>query len=281
METLPSEGPVLSSAVTANALWVMVRVGDEHLVLPSESILEMVRAPVAHKLPYAPPAVRGVAPLRGQVGLVVDMRQRLGVQSLEQEQAALIDLLHAREKDHRAWLDDLEGAVREHRAFTRTLDPHACAFGKWYDQYKAPTLELEWYLRQFAEPHAKIHAEGAVVAEHMQHARHAEAAAVIEHTRDGVLARLITLFEGARRLVTTSAREIAVIVNVRGRSVGLVVDEVEGVDQIKSERLAALPPDFGSKDRAIIGTARTRRDDREGVVVDLALLTEDYAAAAA
>lgn len=263
-------------ALDSDSLWVLVRVAGEHLVLPSATVMEMVRAPTAHLLPFAPPAVRGVAPLRGQVGLVIDMRTRLGLESNHDEQAALVALLHAREQDHLEWLNDLQECVRERRAFTRTLDPHACAFGRWFDQYKAPTLELEWHLKQFAVPHAQIHAVGATAMEHMNSGRHAEAASLIDHTRGTVLARLVELFEGARRLVTSASREIAVIVNANGRSVGLAVDEVEGIDHLKPETLEGLPTDFGSADPAIVGTARTSRDDRVVVVVDLERLVQDY-----
>lgn len=271
---------MLQSSVPSDALWVIVRVGDEHLVLPSATVLEMVRAPVAHKLPYAPPAVRGVASLRGQIGLMVDMRKRLALPSLEQEQQELVALLLAREAEHHEWLDDLEASVRERRPFTRTTDPHACAFGRWYDQYKAPTLELEWYMRQFDVPHQEIHALGASVAEAMARGQHAEAVAMIDHSRESVLARLVSLFEGARRLVTASAREIAVIIRAHGRPIGLVVDEVEGIDQVKPDTLMCLPGDFASTDEAVVGTARTRRDDRLVVVLDLAVLTREYEAAA-
>lgn len=279
MDTIVHEHPSVQHALDTNALWLLLRVGGEHLVVPSATVLEMVRAPVAHYLPFAPPAVRGVAPLRGQVGLVIDMRKRLGLESLEQEQAALVALLHARETDHREWLRDLEECVREGRSFTRTLDPHACAFGQWYDTFQAPTMELEWHLRQFATPHALIHGVGATAMEHMLHGRHAEAAALIEHTHNTVLARLVELFEGARRLVTTSSREIAVIVNVHGRSVGLAVDEVEGIDHLKADTLEFLPSGFASGDAAVVGTARTQRDDRVMVVVDLDALTQEFGAA--
>lgn len=272
--------PAVQDAIASNALWVLVRVGSEHLVLPSQTILEMVRAPAAHALPFAPPDVRGVATLRGQVGLLIDMRTRLGLESLQQEQRALVDLLHAREKDHRLWLDDLEGSVREDRPFLKTLDPHACAFGTWYDTYEAPTLELAWHLRQFAEPHAKIHEVGSAVALHMLHNRQADALALINHTHDTVLKRLVDLFDGARRLVATSSREIAVVVNVSGRSVGLVVDEVEGIDQLKSDTLEAMPAGFGSDEPSIIGTARTRREDKVVLVIDLEELTQGFGLAA-
>ena len=280
MDSILDIHPALRDALASDALWVLVRVGDQHLALPSDSILEMVRAPVAHVVPQAPPSVRGVASMRGQVGVVVDMRTRMGLESAHEEQQAVVALLHAREQDHHAWVDDLEASVRERRDFTRTLDPHACAFGKWYDTYKAPTLELDWYLRQFAEPHAAVHAVGATVADHMLHGRHAEAAAVVTHMRETLFMRLLSLFEGARQLMLTSSREIAVIINVRGRSVGLVVDEVEGIDKLKADTLEALPLDFGSSDDAIVGTARTRRDDKVVVVLDLAVLSHDYSAAA-
>jgi len=279
MDSTLIDRPARREALDLQALWVLVRVSSEHLVLPSASVLEMVRAPAAHAVPFTPDAVRGVAPLRGQVGPVVDMRTRLGVESLHAEQQALVALLHARERDHHAWVDDLEECVRDGRTFARTVDPHECAFGKWYDTYQAPTLELAWYLRQFAEPHARIHAEGAVVADLVRQGRQAEAAARVALARTGVLQRLVQLFQGARQLVTASAREIAIIVNVRGRSVGLVVDEVEGIDHLRPETLEALPSGFGSSDPAIVGTARTRRDDKTVVVVDLDALTESYAAA--
>lgn len=281
METLIADRPGIQAALASNGLWVMVRVAGEHLVLPSATVMEMVRAPVAHPLPFAPSAVRGVAPLRGQVGLVIDMRTRLGLESLHDEQRKLVDLLHAREEDHRAWLEDLDRCVHEKREFTRTLDPHACAFGQWYDTFKAPTLELEWHLRQFKEPHAQIHGVGATAVDLVRAGRSAEATALIDHTRGTVLARLLDLFDGARKLVTSASREIAVIVNVKGRSVGLAVDEVEGIDQLKAETLEEMPPGFASNDAAIVGTARTRRDDRVMVVIDLEALTRDFSAAAA
>lgn len=280
MDSILAIHPALTDALASDALWVLVRVGDQHLALPSGSILEMVRAPAAHHVPHAPPCVRGIASMRGQVGIVVDMRTRLGLQSVHAEQQAVVDLLRAREQDHHDWVDDLEASVRERRDFTRTLDPHGCAFGKWYDAYKAPTLELEWYLRQFAEPHAEVHATGATVAEHMRHGRHAAAADTVAQMRATSLPRLVSLFEGARNLMLTSSREIAVISKVRDRSVGLVVDEVEGIDKLKPDTLAALPLDFGSTDGAIVGTARTQREDTVVVVLDLEVLSQDYSAAA-
>jgi purine-binding chemotaxis protein CheW len=267
-------------ALDTSGLWVLVRVGASHCALASNTVLEMVSAPVAHAVPFAPPSVRGLASLRGQIGPVVDMRTRLGLASIKQEQAELVQLLHDRERDHREWLEDLEASVRERRAFTRTLDPHQCAFGKWYDTYQAPTLELAFYLRRFAEPHARIHQEGAVVEDLVRAGRIDDALARIAHDRNTICAHLCELFEGARQLVKASAREIAVIVNTGGRSVGIVVDEVEGVDHLKAGSLDALPAGFGSNDRAICGTARTQRDDKLVVVIDLAAVARGEAAAA-
>ena len=264
------------SALALDGLWILVRVGDEHLAMSSSRVLEMMRAPVVHSVPRAPSDVRGVATLRGQVGPVVDLRRRLSLESLHDEQAALVKLLHDREHDHREWLADLDASVAERRPFKRTLDPHACAFGKWYDQYKAPTLELDWHLRQFAKPHAAIHELGRKVAALMRQQQYNEATSLIAQARDAEFAWLVTLFDGARGLVKSSAREIVVVVAVNGRSIGLIVDEVEGVDQLAPDTFAALPGGFRSEDRAMAGTVRTRRDDRVVLVFDLAVLAGDY-----
>ncbi len=132
-------------------------------------------------------------------------------------------------------------------------------------------------MRQFAKPHAAIHELGRKVAELMQQQQYDEATSLIAQARDAELAWLVTLFEGARGLVKSSAREIVVVVAMNGRSIGLVVDEVEGVDQLAPDTFATLPSGFRSDDRAIAGTVRTHREDRVVLVFDLAVLGGNYA----
>jgi chemotaxis signal transduction protein len=272
---------VAPRTLAPNALWATVRVGDEHLVFPTAGIIEMVPVPVASQLPHAPPAVRGVAMMRGQTVLVVDMRQRLGLPTAIEEQETLAQLLAAREQDHKEWLNDLEASVRDARPFTRTLDPHACAFGKWYDTYQAPTLEIEGFMRLFDEPHQAIHAVGGTAISLVHAGKVDEAHALIAASRTTTLTRLVELFEGAQRLVRSAAREIAVISTTEGRPIGLVVDEVVGIDQLKPDSLVQLPRLCASRDPAILGTARTLRDDRVVVVLDLPTLTRAYVDVAA
>jgi purine-binding chemotaxis protein CheW len=232
-------------------------------------------------LPHAPHAVRGVAMLRGQTVLVIDMRQRLGLATASEEQEGLARLLAASSQDHQDWMRDLESAVHEGRGFTGTLDPHACAFGKWYDTYQAPTLEIEGFMRQFDEPHRALHAVGAAATALVSAGKAPEALALIASARTTTLARLAELFDGAQHLVRTAAREIAVMSTTDGRPIGLVVDEVVGIDQLTPDSLVSLPKLCASRDPAILGTARTLRDDRVVVVLDLRTLTGDYVDVAA
>lgn len=280
MDDLLARYPALHDALADDALWVLVRVGTQRLVLPTAPIVEMVRTPPVHHVPHLPVSVRGVATLRGEVGALIDLRVRFGMASARSEQEAVIALLHAREKDHRDWVDDLEASVQEQRPFTRTLDPHACAFGKWYDHYKAPTPELEWFLPRFAEPHAAIHATGATIAGHMAHGRHLAAAEIVADMKATLFPRLLGLFERARHIVATATTEIAVVVRLHGQTVGLLVDDVESICHVKPDSLAALAGSSVSRDAAVVGTARTQEDDALVVAIDPDTLVRDFASAA-
>lgn len=259
------------------ALWVVVRVGTQHFAFEAANVVEMAVTPPVHAVPLAPAAVRGVAKVRGQVAVLVDLRTRLGMPPLSAEQGELVALLHAREKDHTDWIDDLEASVRENRPFTRTLDPHACAFGKWYDQYKAPSPELAWHLQQFAEPHSRIHLVGAAVRDEVARGRTAEALELIEYTKTTVLHRLIELFEKARHIIVHSAREIAVVVNVGGAFVSLLVDEVVGLDTLRNDAVGAVPVSSTNGDSVVLGTGHLATNDAMVLLLDLAALTEPYA----
>lgn len=55
-----------------------VGVGGAEYGLPAAAVREVVRPPPVTRVPFAPPAVRGVAQVRGTVLAVVDLGARLG-----------------------------------------------------------------------------------------------------------------------------------------------------------------------------------------------------------
>jgi purine-binding chemotaxis protein CheW len=116
--------------------WVIFRLGQQPFGLSAFDTREMLALPEVTPIPRAPEYIRGVINLRGEVITLVDLRLRLGLPSSKVEKEELIRLLEQREQDHKNWLGELESSVREKRSFHLTTDPHACAFGRWYDNFK-------------------------------------------------------------------------------------------------------------------------------------------------
>lgn len=247
---------------------VVLQVGELLVAVDCLWIAEMIRVPAVARLATAPDEVRGVCDRRGRVLILADLRRALGLPSLCDENLALAAMLSEREDDHRRWLNELEACVCEGRSFAMTLDPHACAFGRWYDGYAAPKLVMQSHLRKFEAPHAAIHALGARVVALVEDGRQDEALSLIESSRATTLARLTDLFEEARGLVLEDCREIAVIHDDGERLFGLVVDSVERVERLSPETVQPIEGIGLASDALITTTARMARDERFVLLLD-------------
>ncbi|MBD3331457.1 HAMP domain-containing protein, partial [candidate division GN15 bacterium] len=75
--------------------------------------------------------------------------------------------LAQRWSEHLQWINDLANANQNREVFEGTLDPHQCAFGKWYYGFTTEDPELASLLESMEEPHARLHqsAEAIVAAQ--------------------------------------------------------------------------------------------------------------------
>jgi hypothetical protein len=67
-------------------------------------------------------------------------------------------VLGQRQQDHMKWLTESEASVAENRPFALTTDPHACAFGRWYDNFHTDDPWLAAAVRKLDAPRRRIHA---------------------------------------------------------------------------------------------------------------------------
>jgi purine-binding chemotaxis protein CheW len=140
-----------------------------------------------------------------------------------------------RKHDHLNWIEKLKKAVDNDEEITVETNPHECAFGKWYDTYKANTLALASYMNRFDRPHKAIH-NLAVEAEELVRAGQKEQAKSLIHSAEKTeLANLVRLFDGFEEQMRQSYQEYAVIVIHNGRKYCLSVDSIkyfEKMDEI-------------------------------------------------
>jgi purine-binding chemotaxis protein CheW len=257
----------MSQELREDTPWVIFRLGNQPFGLSAFHTREMLALPEVTPIPRAPDYIRGVINLRGEVITLVDLRLRLGMPSNQVEKGELIKLLEQREQDHKNWLGELESSVREKRTFQLTTDPHACAFGRWYDNYHTEDLKLGSLLRMFDNPHKRIHAIGIEARELMDKGLTEAALEVINRTRQGALSRMVSLFAEAREAIRMSRNEIAVVVEHQGMTVALTVDAVDSVEDLASGSFEPVPAGQGNSFDNLVTHLGKRQESQEMVLL--------------
>ena len=107
----------------AEMAWAVIQAKNQAFAVATRDLREMVIMPEVSEVPNTGEHVRGVINLRGRVLPLIDLRKRIGLASLAEENAAFLAMLWQREKDHHNWLRELEASVRERREFQLTTDP--------------------------------------------------------------------------------------------------------------------------------------------------------------
>ena len=247
--------------------WVIIDSGGSLCGIPAYAVETMVIMPRVSAVPQAPGHIRGIINIRGRVLPVVDLRVRLGRESLARHIEELCELLATRRGDHENWIAELQRSVAERRAFELTTDPHQCAFGKWYDGFHTDDLVLTGLLKGFDRPHKAIHAVARRVEELVAKEEFSAADAVIQETRSTVLQELVSVFESVTAHLRNSNREIAVIVEAGGRPFALAVDSVEGVEWLSGDDVSAMPDVMSDEAMELVRGVVKRKKDRSMVLL--------------
>lgn len=244
--------------------YIVFSVAGQAYALSHAHVKEMVQPPPVVSVPHAPHAVRGVINLRGNVMGVVDFRMAIGLASASDETNGLIEELVKREEEHRAWLAELEASILENREFRKTTDPHACAFGRWFDGFSTSNLLLSQTVERFGAPHQRIHGIAKKATALRDAGDRQGAVDLISQTRNGDLATMITLFAETKTLLRTLNREIAIIVGLSdGASVALMVDSVDSIRTLEVHDDADLGEvgSHGAASAIVSGVASITGDD--------------------
>jgi chemotaxis signal transduction protein len=257
------------SSARDTLLHLVVSLHKQSIAIPTRHVREILTMPQVVPMPGAPPHVRGVIDVRGEVMQVIDLRLRLGMPHLTKEIDELVEILRAREEDHRNWIRELEASVRERRPFTLARDPHQCKFGKWYDTYQPTNTELASIWSGFDQPHKRIHAIADVVTEHEKRGEFEQALAIIDQTRTTALAVLVREFAAATRAVLQSSREVVVILERDTDALAITVDSADVVETIQAADMLDLPAQLDREGTAVISrTARREHSDDLLLVLD-------------
>ncbi len=256
--------------------WVIFNLLDEQFAVSTSYVKEMVAMPKVVTVPRTPDYIKGVINLRGKVIPVMDLRIRMGMESMSVEVNKLIQLLDQREQDHKNWMKELESSVRENREFKLATDPHKCAFGKWYDNYETGNNILASCLAKFDVPHKKIHSIAINVKTAEEKKDFDLAYEIINQTKEKELSEILKLFSEARTLLKESIREIALVLEWENKIMAVGVDSVKTVEKLSESNIEDLPGATSSLDNeSIAGIGK--RSENNGLIqlLDVGILINE------
>lgn len=216
--------------------WVLFTLAGEYFALSSVYVQSMIELPNITLAPGLPRYVRGFMNYNNEVIRLVDMRERMGFKSLCAEVGEFLDMMDAREQDHRKWLCTLKECVQEKKPFTLALDPTKCKFGQWYYDYlpKVTSNALEFLLKKFEVPHTKLHGVATQVFHLVDENKMDEATQLVDRTKHHELKKMIELFSELKEAYQKNHREIAIVLNTDATDypTALLVDEIIAVEHL-------------------------------------------------
>lgn len=104
-------------------IWVTFTLDHEIFSLPVSVIHEILRVSNITKVPHAPEPVRGVTNMRGRVLPVVDLRVRLGMEAVEQDNASRILVVESKKRLIGLLVDSVQQVIRLSTKGVEPLNP--------------------------------------------------------------------------------------------------------------------------------------------------------------
>lgn len=241
--------------------YLIVKVEKNHFALKLEKIREIIKLPEIQEYPEMGLFDRGLINLRNEIVRIVDLRKRLHIKTISEEEDDFVETIKKAKQDHIEWIAELKHSVMENRRFRLTNDPHKCKFGMWYDSFQSENRQILAYFKQLEMPHNIIHSLADKVAELIDNGKNEQALNAITNAETSIFSNLINLFDSAESHLRESRREIAVIFSLNDNLVGCTADGVYNIIDIALDQIE--PPNKIDSRDYVSGIAKTR----DGVIL--------------
>lgn len=184
-------------------------------------------------IPTYPIEIRGVVNFRNSIIELIDSRVLFNEKSIDEDIRGFNETMDCMKEAHLEWIQTLEDCILNGKEFTLSTDPHKCAFGKWYDNYKTNDSILLFELAKFDKPHKAIHQIGIDCVEMKKRGNEEGAIALIKATKDTALQQMINLFGSTKEAYANSRREILVVLGKNEQNaISISVDEIAAIEYL-------------------------------------------------
>lgn len=217
--------------------WLIFRIGEELYAINSSYISYItMKSDELTKVPDMNPACFGLMPYQGGYVTIISLRTLFGMVTLEQEYDKFQVMIEDRKQDHLHWVEELERSVREHSEFHLAVDPHQCAFGKWYDNFESEQLSVNNHLSKIDLPHKQLHQCAEKVMRCYSENGDLDwpcAEGVLEQLDKKIVPQIVKLLDETKEIFSNYFREMIIVLENKDERIGLIVDEVLSVDDLE------------------------------------------------
>lgn len=205
---------------------IIFKLKDHKYAISSEFVIHMEALGPVTPMVDMDAHCRGMIIFNGVSVPIYNLRSMFGIGDFGKELEAM---MQQRIQDHEKWVEELERTVLESREFMLTTDPHACAFGKWYDSFESDNSYLNVFLKSIDEPHRKIHQTGDTVKKLMAQSKQDEALAAIKDMKETYFQKTISLLSQVSSAYVEGSKEMLIYYQVDGVLKGIVVDSISDI----------------------------------------------------
>ncbi|MEG0179192.1 MAG: chemotaxis protein CheW [Oscillospiraceae bacterium] len=221
----------------ASCPYIVFRVDSGLFTVNSANVMAIREMPNIEIIPEAPVGMRGIFMYMDCAVPMLDLRTALGKKTLDNEYKDFVAMLEQRKQDHYHWVEELNRSVQAHEPFTLATDPHKCAFGKWYYEFKSDNNAINHHMRKIEEPHRLLHESAfeatACKQEHDKCKREKCVKDILNEAEHIYAKAVVDLIEEAKEVMKDSFREMALVIEHDGKYYGLAVDEVLSVEEVE------------------------------------------------
>jgi len=131
--------------------------------------------------------------------------------------------------DHLSWMNNLGQSILLKQDFSGGLDPHQCAFGKWYYAYQATNPEFAELLKKWETPHEHLHHSAEKIVEAQKNGDYAKAIDTYETVTIPVLKKLHRVYEETGEWIEQMATKREEAHRIYTEKTNKAVTETQGI----------------------------------------------------
>ncbi len=221
-------------------LYLIFSLKNNYFGVDALNVKEIIKLPDITKVPNPIFGVRGMIKFRDHIIPIVDMRLKMGMDSLREENFGLVETLKHREEEHNEYLNELENCLINNTKFTKTFDPKECPFGKWYYNFNSENIVVTNLLEEFEQPHNMIHEFAKKMISMNTTSSHEDV--IKQYNRESKLRlnALVKLFHELYEKINLETRELAIIYELGDKLLGFSVDKVYRIVTVDENEIKEL-----------------------------------------